>query len=305
MPFRKSGIGSVGKPDKKYFQHNYVEVVRSLTPDLYADTDYAIYGTEDDVLYTVLGKLLKTVDEIDQIVDVDNVDKEGLMRRFIMRNNLTYLRPAIFETKILRALGTSFSAFSNKADFKKYLEKYVLPEIYVNNPSQNFMKGVVRNVDSSISSVGLVKDYLLDTLSWAYILNFDMEIAETSASSVVATQLAELYDNVPLTEKEGIWMLYEYLWSNRETHKAFAQYIPPQFSILQETADETYFTSGTQQLENLKTLLGVWYNKSDENSTVLDDYLQLYSIPNYTFTPRRISPPTCILNRVETYDRRY
>ena len=103
MPFRKSGIGSVGKPDKKYFQHNYVEVVRSLTPDLYADTDYAIYGTEDDVLYTVLGKLLKTVDEIDQIVDVDNIGKPGLMRRFIMRNNLTHLRPAIFETKILRA----------------------------------------------------------------------------------------------------------------------------------------------------------------------------------------------------------
>ena len=288
MPFRKSGIGSVGKPDRKYFQHNYVEVVRTLTPDLYTDTDYAIYGTEDDVLYAVLGKLLKTVDEIDQIVDVDNIGKPGLMRRFIMRNNLTHLRPAIFETKILRALGTSFNAFSNKADFKKYLENYVLPEIYVNSPSQNFMKGVVRNVDASVSSVGLAKDYLLDTLSWAYILNFDRDIAETAASSVVATQLAELYDNVPLTEKEGVAMLYEYLWSNREQHPAFLQYIPPQFSLPQEEADQTYFTSGTQQLENLKTLLGVWYNKKDESSTVLDDYLQLYSIPNYTFTPRQI-----------------
>ena len=59
MPFRKSGIGSVGKPDKKYFQHNYVEVVRTLTPDLYTDTDYAIYGTEDDVLYRQTGSYAK------------------------------------------------------------------------------------------------------------------------------------------------------------------------------------------------------------------------------------------------------
>ena len=64
MPSRKSGIGSLGKEPRKYYNHNYVEVIRGLTPDLYADTDYAIYGTQEDILYTVLGKLLKTMDEI-------------------------------------------------------------------------------------------------------------------------------------------------------------------------------------------------------------------------------------------------
>ena len=131
---RKSGLGSTGKTPRKYFQHNYVDVVKSITPDLYSDTDYAIYGTEDDVLYSVLGKLLKTVDEIGTIVDVDNYEASDLQQRFIVRNNLTHIRPNIFENKILKALGKSFSDFESKYSFKQYIENELLPNIQLNDP---------------------------------------------------------------------------------------------------------------------------------------------------------------------------
>ena len=290
MPSRKSGIGSLGKEPRKYYNHNYVEVIRGLTPDLYADTDYAIYGTQEDILYTVLGKLLKTMDEISDIVPVDS-STEDLQRRFVMRNNLTHIRPSIFENKILKADGKSFKDFGNKADFKKYLELHLLPQITTNSPNLRFVQGVARKVDSSVSSAAACKDFLLDTLSWAYILNY--EAGEVSPSSIVATQLSELYDNKIITEKEGIFMLYEYLWKNRDFHPSYLNYLPTQFSVNATDADKKFFTSGTQQLDNLKTVLGVWYNPHDESSTTLDDYFELYTntqglSPEKRFTPRQI-----------------
>ena len=61
---RKQGLGRQGLPDKNYHQHNYIDVIKSLTPDLYHDTDFAIYGTKEDILYSTLGKILKVSDSI-------------------------------------------------------------------------------------------------------------------------------------------------------------------------------------------------------------------------------------------------
>ena len=90
---KKSGSDGVGKLQKTLYQHNYIDVITNITPDVYADTDFALYGSEEDVLYSVLGKVLNVIDTIDGIFDVSATAASSLHQRFIPRNNLTNIRP--------------------------------------------------------------------------------------------------------------------------------------------------------------------------------------------------------------------
>ena len=161
MP-RKSGIGKTGIT-QKYHQHNYVDVVRNSVPALYEDTDYSVYGSEEDILYNVLGKILKTANDIDTIFDVSAYDTSATRTHFVIRNNKTNVKPYIFEKKILKALGVSFSDYENEADFKSFVSGTLLPAITLNSPSQAFVSGV-EGLDSTVSSAPLVHQYLIDTL---------------------------------------------------------------------------------------------------------------------------------------------
>jgi len=54
---RRAGLGSLGK-SKNYYQYNYIDVVQKLVPSVYQDTDASIFGQEEDILYSVLGKVI-------------------------------------------------------------------------------------------------------------------------------------------------------------------------------------------------------------------------------------------------------
>ena len=288
---KKSGLGSTGKTARKYHQHNYVDVIKSLTPDLYYDTDHSIYGLEDDISYSVLGKILKAVEEVSSIINVSGTTTSSLQQRFILRNNLTNIKPYLFEHKILKPLGTSFKDFTSKGDFKSYLSSVVLPHIHTNNPSTEFLEGVTAHVDSTITTPGGVHNYLIDNLSWVYFLNTSGPATGFAPSSQVAVVLADLYDNKPVREKESVKFLFEYLWKNREVSNFYSGFIPNEFNHTNASVSGDVYASGTNLLKGLKTLIGVWYNDSDESSETLDTYLDLYlNTPTGTpkFTPKQV-----------------
>jgi len=284
---KKSGIGSTGKVAKKYHQHNYIDVIKSITPDLYHDTDHSIYGLENDISYSVLGKILKAVDEVSNIVDVSGTTTSSLQSRFILRNNLTNIKPYLFEHKILKPLGSSFKDFTSKEDFKLYLSSVILPHIYTNTPSTTFLNGVTTLVDSTITTASGVHDYLVENLSWMYMLNTSGPATGFDPSSRVPTILAELYDNKPIQEKESIKFLFEYLWKNREVSDFYKGFIPNEFNHTTASVSGNVYASGTQLLDGLETLIGVWYNDNDEASDTLDTYLDLYLV-NGTFSPKQV-----------------
>ena len=284
---KKSGIGGTGKVAKKYHQHNYVDVIKSITPDLYHDTDHSIYGLENDISYSVLGKILKAIDEVSTIVNVSGSNTSSLQSRFILRNNLTNIKPYLFEHKILKPLGSSFKDFTSKEDFKLHLSSVVLPHIHTNTPSTTFLNGVTTYVDSTITTASGVHDYLLENLSWMYMLNTSGPATGFDPSSRVPVILAELYDNNPVQEKESIQFLFEYLWRNREVSDFFNGYIPNEFKSTNAAVSGNVYASGTQLLKGLKTLIGVWYNDNDESSDTLDTYLDLY-LANGTFSPKQV-----------------
>jgi phage tail-like protein len=284
---KKSGLGSTGKPTRKYYQHNYVDVIKSITPNLYHDTDHSIYGLEDDISYSVLGKILKAVDEIATLVDVSGVDASSLQSRFILRNNLTNIKPYLFEHKILKPLGSSFKDFTNKEDFNVYLSGVLLPHIHTNKPSSEFISGVTTYVDSTLTTELQVHNYLIDNLSWMYMLNTSGPASGFDPSSRVSVVLSELYDNKPVQEKESIQYLFEHLWRNREVSTFYSSFVPNEYNHTVANVSGNTYASGTQLLDGLKTLVGVWYNNSDESSDTLDTYLDLY-LTNGTFSPKQV-----------------
>ena len=286
---KKSGIGSTGKVAKKYHQHNYVDVIKSITPDLYHDTDHSIYGLENDILYSVLGKILKSVDQISNIIDVSGVATSSLQSRFILRNNLTHIKPYLFENKILKPLGSSFKDFTNKEDFKLYLSSVVLPHIHTNKPSTTFIEGLGKYVDSTITTASGAHDFLVQNLSWMYFLNTSGPATGFDPSSRVSVILSDLYDNKPITEGTSIKLLFEYLWRNREVSDFYSGFIPTEYNHTNASVSANVHASGTHLLNGLKTLIGVWYNPSDESSDTLDTYLDLYlNTANYNFTPKQV-----------------
>ena len=284
---KKSGIGGTGKVAKKYHQHNYVDVIKSLTPDLYHDTDHSIYGLENDISYSVLGKILKAVDEVSNLVDVSATTTSSLQSRFILRNNLTNIKPYLFEHKILKPLGSSFKDFTSKEDFQSYVSSVLLPHINTNTPSTEFITGVTTHVDSTITNASGVHNYLLENLSWMYMLNTSGPATGFDPSSRVSVVLADLYDNKPVQEKESIQFLFEYLWRNREVSTFYNGFIPTEFNSTNATVSGNVYASGTQLLDGLKTLIGVWYHDNDESSDTLDTYLDLY-LANGTFSPKQV-----------------
>ena len=284
---RKYGIGGSGKPNKKYFQHNYIDVIQSITPELYHDTDYSIYGNEEDILYSVLGKVLKAADGISSILNVSNADTSTLQQHFIRRNNLTNIKPAFFEHKILKPLGSTFDNFSTRAEFRSYLSSVILPHIHTDHPTAVFRQGV-QEIDPTVSSMALTRDYLRDNLSWCYFLNSSGPAGGFDSSTGTAETLSYLFEGNTIEEKDGVKLLFEILWKNKEVSSHFATYIPPIFAKANSLVASDTHASGTQQLEGLQTLLEVWYNSSDDQSTTIDDYLDEYLLFG-TFSTKQIA----------------
>ena len=285
---KRTGSDGLGKVHKTLYQHNYIDVISNITPDLYKDTDYAMFGTEEDILYSTLGKVLNVVDNIDGILSVDDTHVSSLQQKFIPRNNLTNVRPYVFNEKILKPLGRSLNDFTSKVEFETYLSGVLLPLISLNSLSTTFTAGVSATVDPTVTTSATTHQYLIDTLSWFYLLNTTTSLGGgTNPSTLLVKYLSKLWEGDTLTEKEGVSLLFKYLWTNRELSTEFYSYIPRHFANTDSDVSGNTHTSGTQQWDNLETLLHVWYNPHDESSTTLDDYLTLF-IDNGTFTAKQL-----------------
>tara|TARA_R110000765_G_scaffold313179_1_gene406214 strand:+ start:5702 stop:8728 length:3027 start_codon:yes stop_codon:yes gene_type:complete len=280
--------GDQGKVQKTLFQHNYIDVISEITPDLYKDTDSALFGSGEDVLYATLGKVLSVVDNIDGIFSVSSTHVSSLHQRFIPRNNLTNIRPYIFDQKILHPLGRSLAEFTTKEEFQTYLSGVLLPLIPLNAPSPTFTTAVELTIDNTVTHASGTHQYLLDTLSWFYVLNSSTSVGGgTDPSALLVPYLAKLWEGETLTERESVSLMFEYFWTNRELSTEHYNYIPPHFSQTNSQVSADIHTSGTQQFDTLKTLLHIWYNPNDESSTVLDDYIDIF-INQGTFTTRQV-----------------
>jgi hypothetical protein len=264
---------------RKYYKTNFVDLVELITPEVYKTEDLSLSGTEVNPLSQVINSHLNVAARISNVIPLSGVANSqtsalgnisGISQYFVKQNELTKINPFLFESKILLPLSTTFANYDTSAEFATYLSGTLLPMIIP--PSLTQVDPLQANMTTLSALTGdvnasSVHNHLVDTLGWMYFLNTSADGGlDYSPSSYVLSSLNSLYLGNTLETIDGIKGLTEYLWRNNETC-SFGSYIPTDFvsgtadGITESSAGviPTY-TSGTQKLEALQTLVDVIYS---------------------------------------------
>jgi hypothetical protein len=270
--------------NQKYFKPNYYEALKYIVPQYLTDDDIENFGVEVDLKDQVINSNLLLADNLKSLIDISAVDGtffssidtlEGISPYFVKQNDLTDITPLKFEEKILKPLGKSYKDFPTSGSFSSYVGDTLLPSIKLNIPTATFVEG------HSTSDTHI---YLIENLSWMYFLN-TTGTSYAPSTTVLEAIVNNIYDSKPIQTVDGIKSLMEYVWRNDLT-----AYYPSVF-----TASTTTFTSGTQQLDNLKTWIDVIYSplQADKADFTVLDRFEFYTdskiftenkIPNGPFT---------------------
>lgn len=214
---------------RRYYKTNFVDILESLTPDIYQEEDLNVSGDGLNPLSEIINCHINIANDFSSVIPVsaipgtqtenlNNID--GISQYFIKQNRLTNIGPYDFETKILLPLGTTFADFDTKEEFKSYLSGTLLPKIKL--PQENIQNALQSNIstlsaltgDSNASSV---HNYLVDSLGWFYLLNSEpyprkiINVGILDAASFEFTGDVDFFDtNIPYLHAGHVYrFIYE------------------------------------------------------------------------------------------------
>lgn len=286
--------------NRQYHKSNYDKAINYLIPKIYFEQEYNSDEKELDILDQVINSHLAIISNISSVINVSGVPgtiyssintAKGISQFFVKQNKLTELSINDFERKILLPLGKSFRDFITSSDFSNYLNQTLLPGIRLNKPTLDFLNGAAPSANHN---------YLITNLSWLYFLNLSgpQTLAYQPSSYVHEALIDNIYRSNPVLINDGIKGLTEYIWRNYTTCTTWqgkgllpTDLIPPAAGLSLVNS----YTSGTNQLDRLKTLVDIVYSPlyiDDGDFRVRDainDYLNAgitisEKIPNGPFT---------------------
>ena len=271
---------------QKYFKPNYFEALKFIIPEYLTQDDIDNFGRDVDLKDQVINSNIKLANEFNSLVSVSAVADtifssintvSGISEYFVKQNDLTNITTREFDEKILNPLGFTITDFETSSAFANYVSATLLPSIVLNKPTATFVEG---------HQPSDTHNYLISNLSWAYILNTSGPNEIFDPSTAVTNRLVEtIYKGQSFLTVDGIKVLTDFIWN--DNHR---EYYPSVF-----VPSTTTFTSGTQQLDNLKTWVDVIYsplNADKADFTVRNRFEQFMEnnlltenkIPNGPFT---------------------
>jgi hypothetical protein len=273
------GINKYTPNPRNYYKTNFVELVELITPEVYKEKDLELSGTELNPISDLVNRHVSLGNNISDVFSISGVANtqtsslgsiSGIAPYFVKQNALTNINPFLFETKILLPLGRSLSEFDTSGEFFNYLSGTLLPLIV---PATQTETGSLEENITTLSALtdnsdaSSVHNHLVDTLGWFYFLNTSADGGlDYSPSSYVLSSLNSLYLGKTLETVDGVKGVTEYLWRNNETC-SFGSYIPQNFvsgaadAVITPSAGVlATYTSGTQKLEALQTLVDIVYS---------------------------------------------
>ena len=281
-------------PGQEHFKANYIEVIKRIVPEFYDETEYQLFGAEEDLQYKVLGKLLYAAKNLSGLLAVPNTGDSttwfgggssplSSMRYvpyFVPYNRLSRCTPEIYEKHVLLPLGKSFANFTNVYDFSSFLLTSALPTTHLNQVTQTFAQNYSSLVDASKTHVSSVSNDLVDKLGWVYFLNTSGQVKDTASvapSSLLVSSLTnKLFYGEALTEADGVSNLFKWLYLNSigggdAWSDIRGNYLCSPFSQLSSTYADNYYASGNLLASALDTLVNVWVNDDDPNTLYFKD----------------------------------
>lgn len=275
---------------KNFNKSNYFDAIKYIVPKMYFEDQKE---KEIDVLNQVINSNLATIYNFTSVVNIlpaansifSGINTpEGISQFFVKQNNLTNISHSDFEKIILVPMGKSFRDFETSAEFSNFLTTTLLPGIRLNQPTIDF----VGNSSQYSNHI-----YLINNLSWIYFLNFGSQFLTYSPSAYSHDLLVNnIYNLNPVLINDGIKGLTTYIWKNYQTKPEWQQLdlIPEDYSPL---VDQTFFTSGTQQLDKLLTLIDIVYSPLylDYSDTRVRDAINDFLENNFTLTEEILTGP--------------
>ena len=269
-----NSINFITGQDKKYYRRNYVDVLELLTPTVYKEADITTSGYEVSIYDKVIKSHINVANYFNSIFNISGTTEgssfgslSGASQYFIKQNRLTEITPYDFESKILYPSQQSLKNYENSSLFSEFLESTLLPSIRLNSPTELF------DLDSAADA----HDYLINELSWLYILNkqYDSNLVYQPSATVKNLFLEKTYNGKPIMLSDAMKALNTFLWYNYNVCSLFQrlELVPSEF--LSGTGK---YTSGTQQLDKLNTITEILYSplRSDDKDTIIKKYFDYY-----------------------------
>tara|TARA_R110000824_G_scaffold158276_6_gene332063 strand:+ start:6970 stop:11838 length:4869 start_codon:yes stop_codon:yes gene_type:complete len=280
---------------QEHFKANYIEVVRRILPEYYEETEYNLFGEEEDLQYRVLGSILYLANNVSSLIGKPTTynlqvssfsGNEAYVPYFVPFNNLTDVSPSKYEEYILRPFGKTFASFTNKDQFSTFLLTSALPHTRLNHVSDYFAQQFSSTVDPDITTVSGVSNALIQNLGWVYLQNTPGTITDANSVGVSSFLYSSIMENIyygkRLKTSDGVRNLFKWMYHNAKGGgEAWTpivnKFLPVPFnnpSSVYNPVDGNpgnFYASGGQLVSALDTLVSVWVNEDDPNSLYFRD----------------------------------
>ena len=280
---------------QEHFKSNYIEVIRRIVPEYYEETEYNLFGSEEDLQYRVLGSILYLAKNVSSLIGAPTTynlqvsafsGNESYVPYFVPFNNLTDVSPTTYENYVLRPLGRTFGSFTNREEFSNFLLTSALPHTEFNHVSDTFAQQFSATVDPNVTTVSAVSNTLIDKLGWVYFQNTSGTVIDSQSVGVSSFLYSSIMDNVyygkRLKTSDGVRNLFKWMYTNSkgastEWAPIREKFLPIPFNSPSSTfapavgEEGNFYASGGQLVSALDTLVNVWVNEDDPNSLYFRD----------------------------------
>tara|TARA_R110000751_G_scaffold55062_6_gene118172 strand:- start:678 stop:5105 length:4428 start_codon:yes stop_codon:yes gene_type:complete len=279
---------------QNYFKRNYKDALDNIIPSVYVSTPVETSGMAVSQIDEIINSHINFCVNQPALLNISAVTTgtfsgidtvSGLSRWFLPENiNKNKLTPLEFEIQILHKLGlctgqefgepcTYFNCSSTDcqsdlsgipyAKMLSFFKTKVLPKIVLNSNS------LAETTTSAFSTTASgTHEYLINSLGWPYFLNTTGPVE--SPSGYVASALTDMYmSGTNFLLNDGIKGAAFYIWKNWTSLSSIDSSLLP----LKYYTGTGEYTSGTQGLDRLNTLIDVIY--SDQIATREDDYISV------------------------------
>ena len=260
------------KKAQTYFKQNYLEAIKKIIPSFYFSDEQTLSGEHIGFVNQVINSHLvanahqATILPLSSLTDDTYLSAintpSGFASYFFKDQNPATISPDDFERYFLLPLTKSYKAYSSSGEFLDYISGTFLPTIPVDVGVQNL--ATLTACAYANDSSGTYK-FLADNLGWLFFLNREGPTNGFDPSNAVAELITtNLWKGRSIVLEDTINIYQEYLWRNKQWW-GIDDIVPTSYLSSVEMSAGTW-TSGTQLLDNLKTLNSIIYSPHYLNS---------------------------------------
>ena len=269
--------------EQQYFKRNYLEAIRKIIPKFYFADEQTISGTHISFPNQLLNSHILANKNQATILPVSGLqydpylsgisNPEGFSRYFHTNTSPAQIDTDDFQRNILFPLGRKLSDYTTSEAFVDFVTSSLLPTIPLVCAGHHELDNLADLTASAYAtdSSGTYA-YLANNLGWLYFLNRTGPAAAgghtpfdpSSALPLLLTETVWKGRSVALEDSLGVYQ--EYLWKNQPIWDLEDRVIPIDYVSSMEMSAGTW-TSGTQNVERLKTLASIVYSPHFLDST--------------------------------------